>query len=118
MCGSPLCVPLVVGETEGSGKYRQMVQAREFPDLLYISRNVLGTVIDLEAIVSQRCPPTSDWIEEPVGVHHVLARHSQNVPLARKNPLGRRDDLLSNLTRHVLADLRRRKGAEMCLRTR
>ena len=94
MSGSTLGVAVVVRKTECSSEHREVVHARELPDLLYISRDVLGAVVDLEAILSLRSSPTGDGIEEPVRVHHVLARDSQNVPLPRKDLLGRSDDLL------------------------
>ena len=68
MRGGALRVLLVTGEGECGCEHREVVQTRELPDLFHVSREVLGAVIHLEAVVDLGRPPSRHRIEEPVGI--------------------------------------------------
>ena len=78
-----------------------MVHARQFPDLLHVPGDVLGAVVDLEAVVELRRPPSRDRIEEPVRVLHVPAHGPEEVPPSAHDLVGRGDHCTARLRRHV-----------------
>ena len=70
-----------------------MVHPRELPNLLDVSRDVLGAMVDLEAVVDLRCSLSGDRIEEPVRVLHVLTRGPKELPSSRQDLVRCLDDL-------------------------
>ena len=70
-------VALIAGEREGCCEDRHVMHARQFPNLLHVPGDILGAVVDLEAVVELRRPSSRDRIEEPVRVLHVLGARTR-----------------------------------------
>ena len=87
MRGGAFGVALVAGESEGGGEHREVVHARELPDLLDVSRDILGAVVDVEAVVDLRGSLSGHRIEEPVRVLHVPAHSTEELPPPRQHLL-------------------------------
>ena len=112
MGGNTFRVTPIAREGKGGGKHREMVHARQLPYLLHVARDVLGAVVDSEAVVGLGSPPSGDWVEEPVRVFHVPPHRPQQLPSPCEHLFCQGDYSLARLTRHGLQHVARRKGSE------
>src|SRR6185312_14231948 len=99
MCSDPLRVTLVAGQRIGRRQYRQMLVARQLPDVLHLSGGA-AAIIDGEAICVLRCALARDWIEKPVWIRrHVVSLASEHMPLAPHQGLCRAQKSLARIVR-------------------
>ena len=108
----PLGVTLVARQGVGGSQNREVVHAGELPHLLDVARDVLGPVVDPEAVVTLRRPPTGHGVEEPVRILHVLAHDAQDLEAAGEDLVPRRQDAPTGLDRNPGEDARGQGGLE------
>src|SRR5208282_2393383 len=113
MRGSAFGIAFVAREAEGSREQREVVHAREFPDLLHVPRDVLGAMVDIEAIVELRSPPSAQRIEEPVWVLHVSTQNPEQLPPPGQYLFGRCDHPSTRLVWNGLQRLFGWKGPKL-----
>ena len=111
MGGGTRGVAFVAGKAECCREHREVVHPRELPHLLDIPRDVLGSMIDLEAIVGLRSPRSGHRIEEPVRIHHVLDARARGAatdrPESRRPP---QEPLAARRREHPVGRPRRQRG--------
>src|ERR1700751_4314682 len=81
------------------------MEARELPDLLEVGRDLLGSVVDREAVLDLRRPGPGHGIQEPVRVHHVRPQRAEELPLPRQYLIGGRNDMPARLCRRAAEHL-------------
>src|SRR5215472_9115857 len=87
LAGDEPCVSLVAAEEPGRGKQRQMLQPRQFPDLLDVSRLVLRPVIDPEGVPRIRRTTAGNRVQEPVRRPYVGPENAEYFPLPSQDPV-------------------------------
>ena len=82
MIGHPGGVLVVTSQQPGGRQHREMLHARDFPDLLHVAALLFRAVVDPEGVTAGIGPAASHRVAEPVGLDHVRPYDAQNLPLA------------------------------------
>src|SRR5262249_26099684 len=78
----PLRVRVIVAEVPRGREERQMLQPREFPDLLDVPCLLFRAMVDPECVPVARRATAGDWIKKPVRRDQVGPADAEHVPLA------------------------------------